>query len=200
MPLIRYPILQHAYVVNDIDAAMREWTETTGAGPFWLSRNHYGQQHTYRGQPWDEPLHYAFAGTGPTHVQLIQQDSATPSVYRDMYAPGEEGFHHVAVLVPEAEHAAEVERFRQAGLRGRVDAVVLRERRLRRLPRGHRLLRRAARREPDDLRPVRAVPPLARGVGRRHRTRAGALDHVVGSLTRGFARPALRASIWRTSS
>jgi hypothetical protein len=116
VPLIRYPILQHAYVVNDIDSAMREWTETTGAGPFWLSRNHYGRQHTYRGQPWNEPLHYAFGGTGPTHVQLIQQDSSTPSIYRDMYGPGEEGFHHVAVLVPEAEHAAEVKRFQDAGL------------------------------------------------------------------------------------
>ena len=115
MPLIRYPILQHAYVVNDIDTAMREWTDTTGAGPFWLSRNHYGRRHTYRGQAWNEPLHHAFGGTGPTHVQLIQQDSSTPSIYRDMYGPGEEGFHHIAVLVPEAEHAAEVKRFQDAG-------------------------------------------------------------------------------------
>ncbi|GAB2485723.1 VOC family protein [Jatrophihabitans fulvus] len=114
-PLLRYPIQQHAFVVDDIDEAMARWTRTTGAGPFWLSRDHYGQQHTYRGEPWDEPLHYAFAGTGETHVQLIQQDSATPSVYRDMFAPGEEGFHHVAMLVPEAEHAAEVERFEKAG-------------------------------------------------------------------------------------
>jgi hypothetical protein len=48
-------------------------------------------------------------------VQLIQQDSATASIYRDMFEPGEEGFHHVAVLVPEAEHEAEVERFERAG-------------------------------------------------------------------------------------
>lgn len=114
-PLIRYPIQQHAYVVDDIDAAMRRWTETTGAGPFWLSRNHLGQQHTYRGQPWDEPLHYAFGGTGSTHVQLIEQPSATPSIYRDMYSPGEEGFHHVAMLVPEKDMPAEIARFEQAG-------------------------------------------------------------------------------------
>jgi hypothetical protein len=48
-------------------------------------------------------------------VQLIQQDSSTPSIYRDMYGPGEEGFHHIAVLVPEAEHAAEIKRFQDAG-------------------------------------------------------------------------------------
>jgi hypothetical protein len=115
VPLIRHPVLQHAYVVTDLDAAMAQWTEVTGAGPWWVSRNHYGHRHTYREQPFDEPLHYAFAGTGPTHVQLVQQDSATPSVYRDMFGVGEEGFHHVAVLVPEADHAAEVARFEAAG-------------------------------------------------------------------------------------
>ena len=114
-PLIRYPIQQHAYVVDDLDSAMQRWIETTGAGPFFVSRDHYGHRHTYRGQPWDEPLHYAFAGTGPTHVQLIQQDSDTASIYREMFGPGEEGFHHVAMLVPEDEHAAEVARFERAG-------------------------------------------------------------------------------------
>ena len=60
MPLIRYPIQQHAYVVDDIDAAMAQWTEMTGAGPFWISRGHLGREHTYRGKPFDEPLTYAF--------------------------------------------------------------------------------------------------------------------------------------------
>ena len=114
-PLIRYPVLQHAWFVNDIEASMQRWTETTGAGPWWISRDHIGRGHTYRGQPWPEPLTYAFAGTGPTHVQLIAQDSDTPSIYRDMFAPGKEGFHHIAMLVPEAEHAEEVARFEAAG-------------------------------------------------------------------------------------
>ena len=115
MPIIRYPVEQHAYVVTDIDRAMTQWTEVTGAGPWWVSRNHYGRDYTYRGQPWHEPLHYAFAGSGDTHIQLIQQDSATPSIYRDMFAPGEEGFHHIAVLVPEAALPAEMTRFEAAG-------------------------------------------------------------------------------------
>ncbi len=60
-------------------------------------------------------MSYAFGGTGPTHVQLIQQMDEGPSIYRDMYAPGEEGFHHVAMLVPEDKHSAEVDHFRRAG-------------------------------------------------------------------------------------
>lgn len=115
LPLLRHPIQQHAYVVDDLDTAMAHWTRTTGAGPFWVSRDHYGHRHTYRGEAWDEPLHYAFAGTGETHVQLIEQPSATPSIYREMFAPGAGGFHHVAMLVPAADHAAEVARFERAG-------------------------------------------------------------------------------------
>ncbi len=115
MPLTRYPIQQHAYVVNDLDAAIERWIETTGAGPFWVSRDHVGVDETYRGRPVRHRMSYAFGGTGSTHVQLIQQMDEGPSIYRDMFAPGEEGFHHVAMLVPEAEHAGEVDRFRRAG-------------------------------------------------------------------------------------
>ncbi|MGY1810819.1 VOC family protein [Blastococcus sp. SYSU D00669] len=114
-PLIRYPVQQHAFVVADLDEAMPRWTETTGAGPWWVSRGHRGRDHRYRGRPVDHVLHYAFAGTGPTHVQLVQQDDDTPSIYREVFGAGEEGFHHLAVLVPEAEMAAEVARFEAAG-------------------------------------------------------------------------------------
>jgi hypothetical protein len=114
-PLLRYPILQHAYVVNDLETAARRWAELTGAGPFFVSRGHLGERHTYRGQPFDVPLDYAFGQSGSTHIQLIQQEDDSPSIYRDMYARGEEGFHHIAVLVPEDELPAEMERFEKAG-------------------------------------------------------------------------------------
>lgn len=114
-PLLRPPLQQHAYVLDDLDSAMAHSTRTTAVAPFWVSRDYYGHRHTYRGEPWDEPRNYAFAGTGPTHVQLIEQPSATPSIYREMFAPGEQGFHHVVMLVAAADHAAEVARFRNAG-------------------------------------------------------------------------------------
>ena len=58
---------------------------------------------------------YAFGQAGPAQVQLIQCMDDSPSVYRDMFAPGEGGFHHVACLVPAADMPAEVARFVDAG-------------------------------------------------------------------------------------
>lgn len=114
-PLIRYPIVQYAYVVRDLDAAIEHWVETVGAGPFFVSRNHRGRDHTYRGTRDEAVFSYAFGQSGPAQVQLIQCMDDSPSVYRDMYAPGEEGFHHVACLVPHELMADEVRRFTDAG-------------------------------------------------------------------------------------
>jgi hypothetical protein len=40
-------------------------------------------------------------------IQFIEQHDDTPSIYRDMFAKGQEGFHHIGVLVHdwEAERA-----------------------------------------------------------------------------------------------
>lgn len=114
-PLIRYPIVQYAYVVDDLDAAIQHWVEVMGAGPFFLSRNHRGREHTYRGLHDDAVFSYAFGQAGPAQIQLIQCMDDRPSVYRDMYPPGHEGFHHVACLVPAEDMESEVARFTGAG-------------------------------------------------------------------------------------
>ena len=114
-PLIRYPILQHAFVVADIDEGCRYWTRAVGAGPFFVARHHRGDRHTHRGEPFRADVSYAFGQCGATHIQLIQQHDDAPSVYRELFAPGEAGFHHVAVLVPEADLPGEKARFEAAG-------------------------------------------------------------------------------------
>jgi len=114
-PLIRYPIVQYAYVVPDLDEGVRHWVEVMGAGPFFVSRNHRGRDHTYRGVPDAAVFSYAFGQAGPVQIQLIQCMDDSPSVYRDMYGPGDGGFHHVACLVPADDMPAEVQRFVDAG-------------------------------------------------------------------------------------
>ena len=44
-------------------------------------------------------MSYAFGYLGDVMIQFIEQHDDTPSIYREMYGPGEEGFHHVATLV-----------------------------------------------------------------------------------------------------
>ena len=113
MSLIRYPVFQYAYVVDDIEAACRGWVDLVGAGPFFLSMHHRSPDYVYRGEPCEADLSYAFGQAGPAHIQLIQQHNDVPSVYREMVPAGHNGFHHFAILP--ADFEAETARFEAAG-------------------------------------------------------------------------------------
>ena len=113
MALIRYPVLQYAYVVTDIEAACLEWTKLIGAGPFFLSMHHESPDHYYRGEPSQADLSYAFGQAGPAHIQLIEQHNDAPSVYREVVAAGATGFHHFAILPDDFD--AEKARFEASG-------------------------------------------------------------------------------------
>lgn len=113
MSLIRYPVVQYAYVVEDIEAACLGWVDLVGAGPFFLSPHHVSPDHFYRGEPCEADLSYAFGQAGPAHIQLIQQHNDAPSVYREMVPAGQSAFHHFAILPEDFE--GEKRRFEAAG-------------------------------------------------------------------------------------
>jgi hypothetical protein len=94
-----FPLFQQAYVVNDVERSAAEWSELFGAGPFAVRAHHRAQRFEYRGTSQEADVSYAFGYLGDMMIQFIAQHDDTPSIYRDMYAPGEEGFHHVATLV-----------------------------------------------------------------------------------------------------
>ncbi|MBI1350408.1 MAG: ABC transporter permease [Actinomycetales bacterium] len=114
-PLLRHAPVQFAYVVPDLANGIRHWVEVMGAGPFFVMRDFLGQGLTYRGAPSTTRVHYAFGQCGPVQVQLIAQDDPGPSIYRDMYPPGQGGFHHMCSLVPLPEWDEQVARFTDAG-------------------------------------------------------------------------------------
>ena len=114
-PLLRHAPVQYAYVVPDLLRGIRHWVEVMGAGPFFVMRDFLGADLTYRGAPSSTRVHYAFGQCGPTQIQLIAQDDPGPSIYRDMYAAGDGGFHHMCSLVPLDEWDAQVSRFVDAG-------------------------------------------------------------------------------------
>ncbi len=99
MTLGRYPLFQQAYLVNDLEESVRNWSRLFGAGPFVLVPHHKTDEFVYRGTPQEADVSYAFGYLGDMMIQFIQQHDDTPSIYRDMYRAGEEGFHHVGVLV-----------------------------------------------------------------------------------------------------
>lgn len=118
-------VLQLAYVVNDLDAAVRRWLDSVACGPFLIRRHLEITDGLYRGQAADVDFSMAVAQAGPVQIELIQQHDERPSCYRDLYRDGREGFHHVAMITPDFD--AEVARYvangfqvASSGLFGRV--------------------------------------------------------------------------------
>jgi hypothetical protein len=103
MTLATYPLFQQAYFVNDVEAAARSWSRLFGAGPFLLVPHHKTVRFAYRDTPQEADVSYAFGYLGDMMIQFIAQHDETPSIYREMFAKGQEGFHHVGVLVHDFE-------------------------------------------------------------------------------------------------
>lgn len=106
-------LFQQAYFVNSIDAAAEKWSKAFGAGPFFMARRHRCEEFTYRGTAVEADVSYAFGYLGDMMIQFIEQHDDKPSIYRDIYGPGEEGFHHIAYLV--SDFAAERQRWLDMG-------------------------------------------------------------------------------------
>ena len=99
--------------MNDLEASIATWNQLFGAGPFMIRPHHQTEWFRYRGTPQEADVSYAFGYLGDVMVQFIQQHDDTPSIYREVFAPGEEGFHHVATLVH--DYPAERQRFVDLG-------------------------------------------------------------------------------------
>jgi len=105
-------LIQAAFIVNDLEDAVRRWLATARVGPFFIIPHAKVECVLYRGAPAVLDFSAALAQAGPLQIELIQQHSDTPSAYRDVYPKGREGFHHVCMMTNDfdaelARHAAE---------------------------------------------------------------------------------------------
>jgi catechol 2,3-dioxygenase-like lactoylglutathione lyase family enzyme len=108
---------QIAFVVRDLDRALRYWTETLGVGPFFLLRDLVPDGYRYRGKPAPAPrITLALGYSGEFQVELIQQHDDHPSAYRDYLQSGREGFQHVSSWMTRAEYDPAVERIVRSGV------------------------------------------------------------------------------------
>ncbi|MEJ0043875.1 MAG: VOC family protein [Rhizomicrobium sp.] len=89
-------VCQNGYVVRDIEAAMRHWTEVLGVGPFYYIERVKMDWFRYRGAPSDAEISIALANTGDLQIELIQPRNDAPSMYRDFLAGGREGLQHMS--------------------------------------------------------------------------------------------------------
>jgi catechol 2,3-dioxygenase-like lactoylglutathione lyase family enzyme len=96
---------QIAFVVRDLDKALRYWTETLGVGPFFMLRDFIPVDYRYRGESAPAPrLTLALGFSGGFQIELIQQHDDNPSAYRDFLLAGHEGCQHVSSWVTAAEY------------------------------------------------------------------------------------------------
>jgi hypothetical protein len=107
-------IVQNAFVVNDIEAAAWRWVRTFGVGPFFISRHLQPQDQRYRGTPVAMDFSVAIAQAGEVQIELVQQHDDGPSCYRDIFAAGREGFHHVCVIAEDYDR--DLAHYSQQGL------------------------------------------------------------------------------------
>lgn len=111
MPALRTELVQNAWVVDDLDKAMRGWLGQ-GVGPFHtLDIRH--ENAIYRGRPVPLSFRVGLAQAGPIQIELIQQTSDGDSAYRDVVPKGEVGFHHVCMMTDDCEQ--EVARLLERG-------------------------------------------------------------------------------------
>jgi methylmalonyl-CoA/ethylmalonyl-CoA epimerase len=97
-------IYQSAWIVNDLDAAVAEWVRA-GVGPFFVVRN-LCLDATHRGRPTTFQVSFGLAQAGPMQIELVQQHDDRPSAYRDVYAPGQGGFHHIGRQVEDYDQTS----------------------------------------------------------------------------------------------
>lgn len=89
--------VQLAFVVKDMDAAVKYWTETLKVGPFVVMETSRGDRKVYyRGVETLTDFSIAFAYMGDVQIELIKPINDHPSAYKDFLDSGREGLHHIA--------------------------------------------------------------------------------------------------------
>jgi len=102
-------VIQYAYTVPDITAAMSVYTSRFGVGP-WFRRGPFSPPAArYRGSPCPMTISLARVFAGDSMIELIQQHDGTPSVFNERGY----GFHHWAIGTRDID--ADISRFARHG-------------------------------------------------------------------------------------
>ena len=107
-------IRQVAYVVRDLDAALKYWVDVLHVGPFFLFENFVLEDQKHRGKPANVDLTLALGNSGNVQIELmIQNNPEEPSVYMEFLDAGRIGVHHFGLMPP--DYAAACAHYRELG-------------------------------------------------------------------------------------
>jgi len=95
-----YRLFQLGFVVDDLLRVAARWAGVFGVGPFHVFPPRTSRS-TYRGSPSAVEVQYGLAQAGPVQIELIQQHNDRPSIFRDLFAKGESGFHQLCTVTPD---------------------------------------------------------------------------------------------------
>ena len=94
------PIIQHAFAVRDMDAALTYWIDVMGVGPFFKADNATYREALYRNAPALPRYSVAIAYWGDNQIELVAPTNDNPSIYNEFLDEGHEGLlHHMCVTV-----------------------------------------------------------------------------------------------------
>lgn len=91
---------QAAFVVRDLDAAVRHWADDLGIGPWrvWTMEPPHLHDMVYRGEPVSFRFRHALAMSGDLQFELVEPLDG-PSIFADQLATTGEGYNHVGIIV-----------------------------------------------------------------------------------------------------
>lgn len=98
-PFSLSPVMQNAFVVDDLERALEHWTGVMGVGPFYLFEHISFRNLLYRGRPAAPiDLTVAIGYWDNLQIELICQHDDTPSIYREFADAHGSGMHHMGVM------------------------------------------------------------------------------------------------------
>jgi hypothetical protein len=107
-------IMQMAYVVKDLHAAINEWVERLYVGPWFVLEHFSGVDPVYRGRPSKADITLAMSFAGHMNIELIQCNDEHPSVYKELIDSKGYGFHHWGIAT--ADFKADLARYETKGM------------------------------------------------------------------------------------
>ena len=106
--LVTEPIIQIAYVVNNIEEAAAKHHNLFGSGPFFKFERaeHTGE---YRGRQVTYTHSAAFGQWGDVQLELMERFGEGPSVIHDLYPAGSDrtGIHHMTIFADDFDEVTQ---------------------------------------------------------------------------------------------